>query len=192
MSKFHINKHGVPAPCKATKGNCPLGGDDSHFRSEEEAQAFVNNRMENEYGLLGGTPSPEKMKYEDIIEKINNGDYDIKNTLNKKQYPENYVFDENKSVKWNKEEVVRQNEEIKKAIKSKFDGQNQFKRDVIQYILEHQLLSGSKLNENQAEKIYRKGWEDGHLKRIATSISSGYHSVMIEIEDLINFIGDII
>ena len=184
MSKFHINKHGVPAPCKAKPGNCPLGGDETHFRSEEEAQAFVNNRMENEYGLLGGTPSPEKMKYEDIIEKINNGDYDIKNTLNKKQYPENYVFDENKSVKWNKEEVVRQNEKIKKAIKSKFDGQNQFKRDVIQYILEHQLLSGSKLNENQAEKIYKKGWEDGH--------SSGYHNVMIEIEDLIDFIGDIL
>lgn len=179
MSKFHINKHGVPAPCKATKGNCPLGGNDSHFSSEEEAQTFVNNRMESEYGLLGGTPSPEKMNYENIIEKINNGDYDIKNTLNKKQYPENYVFDENKSVKWNKEEVVRQNEEIKKAIKSKFDGQKQFKRDAIQYI-----LSGNKLNEKQAERIYEKGWEDGH--------SSGYHNVMIEIEDLINFIEDII
>ena len=119
------------------------------------------------------------MKYEDIIEKINNGDYDIKNTLNKKQYPENYVFDENKSVKWNKEEVVRQNEEIKKAIKSKFDGQKQFKRDAVQYI-----LSGNKLNEKQAEKTYEKGWEDGH--------SSGYRNVMIEIEDLIDFIEDII
>jgi len=21
MAKYHINKHGVPAPCKATKGN---------------------------------------------------------------------------------------------------------------------------------------------------------------------------
>ena len=26
MAKFHINKHGVPAPCKAKPGNCPLGG----------------------------------------------------------------------------------------------------------------------------------------------------------------------
>jgi hypothetical protein len=27
MSKFHINKHGVLALCKAREGNCPLGGD---------------------------------------------------------------------------------------------------------------------------------------------------------------------
>lgn len=62
MSKFHINKHGVPAPCKATKGNCPLGGDEQHFNSEEEAQAFINNQMESEYGLLGGTPSVPAVK----------------------------------------------------------------------------------------------------------------------------------
>lgn len=62
MSKFHINKHGVPAPCKATKGNCPLGGDEQHFNSEEEAQAFINNRMESEYGLLGGAPSVPAVK----------------------------------------------------------------------------------------------------------------------------------
>ena len=60
MSKFHINKHGVPAPCKAKQGNCPLGGENLHFSSEEEAQAFINNQMENEYGLLGGTPSDKE------------------------------------------------------------------------------------------------------------------------------------
>lgn len=37
MSKFHINKHGVPAPCKAQKGNCPYDGEDSHFNTVEEA-----------------------------------------------------------------------------------------------------------------------------------------------------------
>lgn len=62
MSKFHINKHGVPAPCKATKGNCPLGGDDQHFNNAEEAQAFIDSRMENEYGLLGGKPSEPAVK----------------------------------------------------------------------------------------------------------------------------------
>ena len=62
MSKFHINKHGVPAPCKATKGNCPLGGDDSHFNSEEEAQSFINEQMESEHGLLGVTPSVPAVK----------------------------------------------------------------------------------------------------------------------------------
>lgn len=79
----------------------------------------------------------------------------------------------------NSTSIITDNEEIKKAIKSKFDGQKQFKRDAIQYI-----LSGNKLNEKQAERIYEKGWEDGH--------SSGYHNVMIEIKDLIDFIEDII
>lgn len=62
MSKFHINKHGVPAPCKATKGNCPLGGDEQHFNSEEEAQAFINEQMESKHGLLGVTPSVPAVK----------------------------------------------------------------------------------------------------------------------------------
>lgn len=53
MSKFHINKHGVPAPCRATKGNCPLGGDESHFDNKEDAQAFIDNQMESKHGLLG-------------------------------------------------------------------------------------------------------------------------------------------
>lgn len=33
MARFHINKHGVPAPCKAKSGNCPLGGDEKHYNS---------------------------------------------------------------------------------------------------------------------------------------------------------------
>ena len=52
MTKFHINKHGVPAPCRATKGNCPLGGDESHFSSQEEAQAAVDKINAAEYGHL--------------------------------------------------------------------------------------------------------------------------------------------
>lgn len=42
MSRFHINKHGVPAPCKAKQGNCPFGGDDQHFLSQEAAQAHAD------------------------------------------------------------------------------------------------------------------------------------------------------
>lgn len=50
--KFHINKHGVPAPCKATKGNCPLGGDESHFDNLEEAQNYADRQNEKAHGLL--------------------------------------------------------------------------------------------------------------------------------------------
>ena len=52
MTKFHINKHGVPAPCKAKDGNCPLGGDETHFTSEKEAQSYIDKKNEEDYKLM--------------------------------------------------------------------------------------------------------------------------------------------
>ena len=63
MSKFHINKHGVPAPCRATKGNCPLGGDEQHFDNQADAQAYADKVNEKEYGLIADvTKEPEQEK----------------------------------------------------------------------------------------------------------------------------------
>lgn len=79
MSKFHINKHGVPAPCKAKSGNCPLGGMESHYDSQEEAQAAVDAMNQQEYGVLpgvgggggdgGGPGGPNRPTKEDL-EKV--------------------------------------------------------------------------------------------------------------------------
>lgn len=58
MSKFHINKHGVPAPCRATNGNCPLGGDsgnENHFDTHEDAQAYADKKNAEEHGHLPGS-----------------------------------------------------------------------------------------------------------------------------------------
>lgn len=60
MTKYHINKKGIPAPCKATKGNCPLGGDESHFSSQEEAQAAVDSQNASDYGILPQVESNEE------------------------------------------------------------------------------------------------------------------------------------
>lgn len=54
MSKFHIDKNGKPAICKAKPGNCPLGGNESHFNSKEEAQKFIDLKNEEKYGKLPG------------------------------------------------------------------------------------------------------------------------------------------
>ena len=51
MSKFHIKKDGTPGKCNATKGNCPLGGSDSHFDSAEEAQAGAQAKLEKQFGV---------------------------------------------------------------------------------------------------------------------------------------------
>lgn len=59
--KFHINKNGVPAPCKATKGSCPLGGDESHFDNLEEAQNYADRQNEKVYGLLPGSVPQEEI-----------------------------------------------------------------------------------------------------------------------------------
>ncbi|HHT97250.1 MAG TPA: hypothetical protein GXZ90_05075 [Clostridiales bacterium] len=65
MAKFHINKHGVPAPCKATKGNCPYGGESSHYNTQEEAQDSIDKKNEKEYGIM-----PEmKTRSKEEIEK---------------------------------------------------------------------------------------------------------------------------
>ena len=65
MSRFHINKHGVPAPCRAKPGNCPLGGDDQHFKTKEEAQAYADNINEKEHSLL---PEVENNTYFNLDE----------------------------------------------------------------------------------------------------------------------------
>ena len=66
MAKFHINKHGVPAPCKAKPGNCPLGGDETHFGSREEAQEAIDKINEEKHGLLSGMR--EKTKENMMVE----------------------------------------------------------------------------------------------------------------------------
>lgn len=50
---WHINKHGVAAPCMAKQGNCPLGGPDTHFKNEREAQEYAYSQAAEKYGLLG-------------------------------------------------------------------------------------------------------------------------------------------
>ena len=52
MAKYHINSKGVPATCRATKGNCPFGGAESHYATKEEAQKMADEVNSREFGLL--------------------------------------------------------------------------------------------------------------------------------------------
>lgn len=70
MTKFHINAKGVPAPCKAIKGNCPFGGitgQDNHYDTIEEAQAFIDKQSEQKHGIL-----PKISQYSPSYEEIRN------------------------------------------------------------------------------------------------------------------------
>lgn len=81
---YHINSKGAPAVCRATKGNCPFGGEsgeDNHFDSLEEAQNEADKAHESEFGLLsintnGETSYPidefieDEEKTDDVSEAI--------------------------------------------------------------------------------------------------------------------------
>lgn len=60
MTKFHINKQGVPAVCQAKEGNCPFGGSDKHFNNKEEAQDFADKVNEAKHSLLPDITSDDK------------------------------------------------------------------------------------------------------------------------------------
>lgn len=68
--KWHINKQGLPAICKATKKACPLG---EHYDTESQANKVAQKEFENEFGLL---IDDEDMKIEkrkdmaDLIQRI--------------------------------------------------------------------------------------------------------------------------
>ena len=66
MAKFHINKHGVPAPCKAKDGNCPFGGGEKHFDNLEDAQNYATEQNENEFGILCGINILSGERLEDL------------------------------------------------------------------------------------------------------------------------------
>ena len=52
MTKYHINKQGLPAPCKAQKGNCPFGGGENHYDTIDQAQQAADEINQKQFGLI--------------------------------------------------------------------------------------------------------------------------------------------
>lgn len=42
LMPYHIAKNGAPAVCTAQPGKCPLGNQDEHFDTVEEAQIYAD------------------------------------------------------------------------------------------------------------------------------------------------------
>lgn len=68
MTKYHINKKGIPSICKAKDGNCPLGSDNPHFNNLQDAQIYADNENKKQYGL---TPELTENNMNDLINKRN-------------------------------------------------------------------------------------------------------------------------
>lgn len=120
--------------------------------------------------------------YEIFIEKIKNKEYETKLEYPKlSRYAKDTIIDENQTVKWNREEVERRNDEKSKELKkyrnSIKEGQLSFEKDVVSYIV---LSNESMINKEQAEEIFKKTWNEEH--------SEGRISVLNEALELADFI----
>lgn len=60
MAKYHIDKNGKPAICRATTRACPYENSSPHFDTETEAFAYVNKQMEAQFGLMPSTGGLER------------------------------------------------------------------------------------------------------------------------------------
>lgn len=90
MVKWHVNGKGVPAICRATKGNCPFGTQDSHYESQEKAQIAADKAGESKHGLLQYVAKEKTTPGEEKFLRV-----------------EKEVIRENKVIKTNAETVSR-------------------------------------------------------------------------------------
>lgn len=93
-----------------------------------------------------------------------------------------HIFDENQTVKWNREKAAAVNEARIRAMdenrKEEGLAYNLFRQDVISA-----LQNEYDFSEDQAITIYNRAYESGH--------SEGYHKVVNEAEDLADFASEI-
>ena len=85
---YHIAKNGAPAVCTAQPGKCPLGNQDEHFDTVEEAQIYadqLNQKYRDAYNDF-----KEKLKNDRLEAIENNKDKinELKEKLNLDELPE--------------------------------------------------------------------------------------------------------
>ena len=93
-----------------------------------------------------------KLSYDLVIEQISTGVYDVKYSEPKLLLKDTDIIDEDKIVKWNREQIALENEKIRlhnEAIKeAKKKGLRKFEDD-----LKEAIMNEHGLNDNQASKI---------------------------------------
>lgn len=127
---YHIAKNGTPAICKAQPGRCPLGNQDEHFDTVEEAQIYadqLNQKYKNFFKEF------DKKLNKDRLEAIENNKDKInvlKEKLNLDELPEFLIdeiitggFEYSHQKQKDKAAKLRSNE-LQQAIKDRKQKQN--------------------------------------------------------------------
>lgn len=127
---YHIAKNGAPAVCTAQPGKCPLGNQDEHFDTVEEAQIYADQLNQKYRDAYRGFK--EKLKKDRLEDIENNKDKinELKEKLNLDELPE-FLIDEiitgsfEYSHKKQKDRAAKlRSNELQQAIKDRKQKQN--------------------------------------------------------------------
>lgn len=125
------------------------------------------------------------MSWNDIKVKIRNPnflpEYPDADTLRK--LPDNYVFDENESVKWNREKVGVHNKLADNAKKKYYDELNTVNA-AFATMVRQEIQSELDVSDEVASIIYNEAYENGH--------ADGYHEVVYYAQVYCEFISRIL
>lgn len=119
-----------------------------------------------------------------VREKIKNGAYEHKLKYPKKDVQimkDSYITDENKSVKWNREQVEINKQKYKQELDAFVQEGNDL-RDLFFNDLLGVLMIGFEFTEKASNYLLNKAWDEGH--------SEGLESVVDVLVDLVELIQD--
>lgn len=124
------------------------------------------------------------MSIDELYNNISAGRYDSSMPYpSGKRYPEDHVFDEEKSVRWNREKVAEENKKRQQDLAdyraSVRAGEDAFRNDVVSFI-----EAEYGLNKSQAQAVFSLAYEHGH--------SAGFEEVLIHVQSFGSFASDII
>lgn len=125
------------------------------------------------------------MTFEDIVDTMRNPDFfpNYPEGDSARLLPDNFIFDENQSVKWNRQKVQEHNELAQQAKKIYWDRMNEidcwFSERVHEAIQNELHVSGK-----VASIIFNQAYDRGH--------ANGYHEVIIYAEQYCEFIQSIL
>ncbi len=123
------------------------------------------------------------MYFSHIFDEINNREYEETELVMDHKVKDNHIFDENKSIVWNREQVISFNQELDRINKKQREllqiANNRFTNDVISAIMDI-----CNINKIKAGKVYSYAWKLSH--------SGGRHEIVDTAHDLAFLISEII
>lgn len=115
---------------------------------------------------------------QDVVQLVEKGIYDVK-IVKFPTIAADFIFDENESVKWNKEKVEEMNSKNKAKTQELIELRKKMKNEMFED-LAIAVSFQTNFTNKQADLIVHKAWMEGH--------SAGIREVVCVIEELIDFV----